>query len=57
MPWQLTATSRTHQPVNPLTGASTDSITVYDQADLDQRLKAAESDPRELTVTVHEVTR
>lgn len=50
--WSLTATSRTGQKVNIITGAPTDTVTVHDQADLDRRLKAAESDPRDLDVQV-----
>ncbi|MFG3510229.1 hypothetical protein ACGF5F_32555 [Streptomyces sp. NPDC047821] len=49
--WALTATSRTGQKVNPL-GGSSDTITVYDQADLDRRVEAAKSDPRDLDVKV-----
>jgi hypothetical protein len=52
--WKLTATSRTGAKVNPL-GGSTDSITVYDQADLDRRLEVAKTDPRQLDVTVEKV--
>ncbi|MFD8771411.1 hypothetical protein [Streptomyces sp. NPDC059916] len=54
--WELTATSRTGQPVNPITGAATDSITVYSQADLDRRVEAAKSDPRDLDVTVRRIS-
>ena len=54
--WALTATSRTGQKVNIITGAPTDTVTVYDQADLDRRLKAAESDPRDLDVTVERLS-
>jgi hypothetical protein len=50
--WSLSATSRTGQKVNQITGSSTDTVTVYDQADLDRRLKAAETDPRDLDVKV-----
>lgn len=53
--WKFTATSRTGQPVNPITGAPTDTVTVYDQADLDRRNAAAEYDPRDLVVEVREV--
>lgn len=49
--FKLTATSRTGQKVNPL-GGSSDSVTVYSQADLDRRLKAAKADPRDLDVKV-----
>lgn len=45
--WALTATSRTGQKVNPLGGTS-DTVTVYDKADLDRRVKAAKTDPRDL---------
>lgn len=44
MTWIFTATSRTGQPVNP--------ITVYDKDDLDRRIAAAKTDPRDLIVTV-----
>jgi acyl-CoA reductase-like NAD-dependent aldehyde dehydrogenase len=50
--WTLTATSRTGDKVNPLTGADHDSVAVYDKADLDRRLAAAKTDPRNLDVTI-----
>lgn len=50
--WILSAKSRTGAKVNPVTGADHDSVAVYDKADLDRRLKAAETDPRQLDVTV-----
>ena len=50
--WIFTATSRTGQPVDPITKAPTDSITVYSQAELDRRIAAARTDPRDLIVTV-----
>jgi hypothetical protein len=53
--WILTATSRSGQPVNPVTKAPTDSIAVYSQAELDRRLAAAKTDPRQLTVTVERI--
>ncbi|TVL89770.1 hypothetical protein [Streptomyces sp. SAJ15] len=53
----LTATSRTGKPVNLITGKPTDSINVYDDADLQRRLAAAENDPRDLHVTVEEIRR
>jgi hypothetical protein len=49
--WALTATSRTGQKVNPL-GGSSDTVTVYDKADLDRRVEAAKTDPRDLDVQV-----
>ena len=52
--WILSAKSRDGQAVSP-TGSSSDSVAVYDKADLDRRLKAAETDPRNLDVTVREV--
>lgn len=52
--WILSATSRTGDKVSPL-GGSSDSIAVHDKADLDRRLKAAKTDPRNLDVTVREV--
>ncbi|CUW31761.1 MULTISPECIES: hypothetical protein [Streptomyces] len=55
MAWILTATSRTGQPVDPVTKAPTDSITVYDQADLERRIAAAKTDPRDLIVTVERI--
>ncbi|MGW6695614.1 hypothetical protein ACWF62_17740 [Rhodococcus sp. NPDC054953] len=48
----LTARSRTGKPVNQLTGADSDSVAVYSDADLAERLAAAENDPRDLEVTV-----
>lgn len=53
--WILSATSRTGDKVNTITGADNDSVAVYSQADLDRRLKAAETDPRSLDVTVRKV--
>jgi hypothetical protein len=53
--WEFTAASRTGQPVNPITKASTDTITVYSQDDLDRRIAAAKTDPRQLTVTVRRI--
>ena len=53
--WIFTATSRTGQPVDPVTQAPSDSITVYDQADLDRRIAAAKADPRDLIVTVERI--
>ena len=50
--WIFTATSRTGQPVDPITKAPTDSIAVYSQAELDRRIAAARTDPRDLIVTV-----
>ena len=50
--WIFTATSRTGQPVDPVTKAPTDSITVYSQAELERRIAAARTDPRDLIVTV-----
>lgn len=53
--WEFTATSRTGQPVNPITKAPTDTITVYSQADLDRRIAAAKTDPRQLDVTYRRI--
>ena len=53
--WALTATSRTGKKVNPLGGAS-DTVTVYDQADLDRRVKAVKTDPRDLDVKVRRIS-
>jgi len=50
--WIFTATSRTGQPVNTITGAATDSIAVYSKADLDRRIALAKTDQRDLIVTV-----
>ena len=54
--WVLTATSRTGKKVNTITGASSDSVNVYSQADLDRRLKAAKTDPRDLDVKVERLS-
>ncbi|MFD9072098.1 hypothetical protein [Streptomyces lasiicapitis] len=54
--WILEATSRTGDPVNQITGAPSDSVAVYDKDDLDARLKAARTDPRDLDVTVREMS-
>ena len=53
--WAFTATSRTGQKVNAITGAPTDTITVYSQDELDRRLTAAENDPRDLEITVQRI--
>lgn len=53
--WTVSAKSRTGDKVKPITGADHDSVAVYDQADLDRRLAAAKSDPRNLDVTVRKV--
>lgn len=53
--WILTATSRTGLPVNPITKASTDEVAVYSQEELDRRLAAARTDPRDLQVTVRKI--
>ena len=50
--WILSAKSRTGAKVNTITGADHDSIAVYSKADLDRRLKAAKTDPRNLDITV-----
>lgn len=46
----LTATRRDGEPISPWSKSPTTSISVYDQADLDRRLKEAENHP-EITVT------
>ncbi|MFG2328277.1 hypothetical protein ACGFMM_01490 [Streptomyces sp. NPDC048604] len=53
--WAFTATSRTGQKVNIVTGEPTDTITVHSQEDLDRRIAAAENDPRDLQVTVRRI--
>ncbi|MFF2383728.1 hypothetical protein [Streptomyces sp. NPDC058108] len=53
--WIFTATSRTGQPVDPITKASTDSVAVYSQADLDRRIEAAKNDPRDLIVDIERI--
>ena len=50
--WAFRATSRSGQPVNVITGAPTDEITVYSEDDLNRRLAAAETDPRDIEVEV-----
>lgn len=50
--WIFTATSRIGAKVDPVAGGPSDSIAVYDQDDLDRRIAAAKSDPRDLIVTV-----
>lgn len=52
--YTLTAVSRSGLPVNQITGASSDSVAVYTDADLNARLAAAETDPRDLQITVRE---
>jgi hypothetical protein len=53
--WEFTATSRTGHKVNPITGAPTDTITVYSQTELDQRIKAAKNDPRNLDIHIRKL--
>jgi hypothetical protein len=53
--WILTATSRIGAKVDPVSGASFDSIAVYDKDDLDRRIAAARTDPRDLIVTVDRI--
>lgn len=50
--WILTATSRIGAKVDPISGAPSDSIAVYDEDDLQARIAAAKTDPRDLIVTV-----
>jgi hypothetical protein len=50
--WEISARSRTGEPVNQITGADHDAATVYSRADLEQRVEAAKTDPRNLDVTV-----
>lgn len=50
----LTARSKSGRPVNPVTGAPEDSVTVWDQEDLDRRLDAADADP-DIEVTTRPV--
>lgn len=50
----LTATSRTGKKVNKITGGPSDSITVYGDADLKQRIKVAEKNP-DLHVTYRRI--
>jgi len=54
--YELTATSRTGAKVNPITGAPTDTVNVYDDEDLQQRLAAAKTDPRDLDFTYRRLT-
>ncbi|MFE9736122.1 hypothetical protein ACFYO9_37350 [Streptomyces sp. NPDC005863] len=53
--WIFTVTSRTGAKVNQITGASSDSIAVYDEDDLEQRIAAAKTDPRQLDVHVQKI--
>ncbi|MGW1744548.1 hypothetical protein ACWCRD_02800 [Streptomyces sp. NPDC002092] len=50
--WILTATSRIGAKVDPVSGAPTDSVAVYDKDDLDRRIAAAKNDPRDLIISV-----
>jgi uncharacterized protein YciI len=47
----LTVTSPTGERVNPITGSPSDSIAVYSDEDLADRLAAVKADPRHLTAT------
>lgn len=53
--YKFTATSRTGKKVNPITGAPTDTVTVYSRRGLNKRIRAAKSDPRALDITVEEI--
>lgn len=53
--WIFTATSRIGAKVGPVSGAPSDSIAVYDKGDLDRRIAAARTDPRDLIVTVDRI--
>lgn len=48
----LEAVSRTGEPVNVITGSPADSIAVYSDAELRERMAEAEGDPRQLHITV-----
>ncbi|MFJ5645791.1 hypothetical protein [Streptomyces sp. NPDC093223] len=48
----LTATSRTGQKVNAITGGPTDSRAIYSDEELREVEAAAAADPRDLEVTV-----
>ncbi|MER6778462.1 MULTISPECIES: hypothetical protein [unclassified Streptomyces] len=56
MPWIFTVTSRKGEPVNPITGAPTDSINVWTEANLHRRLAIAKNDPRDLVIEVQPFT-
>ena len=53
--WIFTATSRIGAKVDLVSGASSDSVAVYDKDDLDRRIAAAKTDPRDLIVTVDRI--
>jgi hypothetical protein len=53
--WILTATSRIGAKVDPVSGAPSDSVAVYDKDDLDRRIAAAETDPRQLDITYRRI--
>ncbi|MFE5368160.1 hypothetical protein [Streptomyces mirabilis] len=50
--WIFTATSRIGARVDLVSGAPFDSIAVYDEDDLNARIAAARTDPRDLIVDV-----
>ncbi|MEV4424036.1 hypothetical protein AB0K23_01405 [Streptomyces sp. NPDC049602] len=54
--WAFRATSRTGQPVNPITKAPTDEITVHSEDELNRRLAIAENDPRDIAVEIRRLT-
>lgn len=56
MPWILTVTSQTGQKVNIVTGSSTDSAAIYDEDELNQRIREAKNDPRDLVINVRRVS-
>ncbi|WP_162603046.1 hypothetical protein [Streptomyces sp. CS081A] len=54
--WAFRATSRSGQPVNPITKPPTDEITVYSEDDLNRRLATAETDPRDIEVEIRRLS-
>ncbi|MFE3577873.1 hypothetical protein [Streptomyces vinaceus] len=56
MPWIFTATSRKGEPVNPVTGAPTDSINVWTEEDLHRRIAVAKDDPRDIEISIRPFT-
>ena len=53
--YELTARIRTGQKVNLITGADHDTIAVYSDEELRERLAAAKADPRDLDVTYRRI--
>jgi hypothetical protein len=53
--YELTATSRIGAAVDPFTGEPTTTVAVHGDEELQKRLDAAKTDPRQLDVTYRRI--